>query len=86
MAKSKLLQANKKIEKTIVESYKKVESGVLDGYQRIENKFVDLYLTQDDETIAQAKQRLDEQKEVNRAMHAFHKKQHMKRNSMKKKP
>lgn len=47
MAKSKLVQANKKIEEAVV-----------GGYQKIEDGFVDRYLTRDGETVEEAKQRL----------------------------
>lgn len=47
MAKSKLVQANKKIEEAVVS-----------GYQKIEDGFVDRYLTRGGETVEEAKQRL----------------------------
>lgn len=69
MAKSKLIQANKKIAEAVVDGYKKIENGVVggykkiekgvvDGYTKIEDKFVDTYLTRDGESIEQAKARL----------------------------
>lgn len=69
MAKSKLVQANekiaksvtggyKKIEKGVVDGYKKIEKGVVDGYTKIEDKFIDAYLTKDGETVEEAKARL----------------------------
>lgn len=75
MAKSKLVEANKKIEAGVVEGYKKIENGVVGGYKKIEegvvggfqkmtDKFVDNYLTKDGETVEEAKARLaKEQKE-----------------------
>lgn len=63
MAKSKLIQANKKIEKAVVNGYKKIESGVVDGYTKIEDKFVDNYLTHDGESIEDAKERLKKEKQ-----------------------
>ncbi len=74
MAKSKIINANKKIaeavtdgykkiEKGVVDSYKKIEQGVVGGYTKMENKFVDAYLTKDGETVEEAKKRLkNEQK------------------------
>lgn len=47
MAKSKLVKASEKIEKTVVGTYKKIE-----------NKFVDSYLTREGETVEDAKKRL----------------------------
>lgn len=58
MAKSKLVQANKKIEEAVVSGYRKIEQAVVGGYQKIEDGFVDRYLTHDGETVAEAKQRL----------------------------
>lgn len=69
MAKSKIVQANKKIaeavtdgykkiEQGVVEGYKKIEQGVTDGYTKIEDKFVDAYLTKEGETVEEAKARL----------------------------
>ena len=73
MAKSKIVEANKKIaravtggynkiEKGVVDGYKKIEHGVVDGYTKIEDKFVDTYLTRDGETVEEAKTRLKNNK------------------------
>lgn len=69
MARSKLAEANKKIENAVVGGYKKIENGVVSGYKKIEDgvvggfekitdKFVDSFLTQDGETVEEAKERL----------------------------
>ena len=69
MAKSKIVEANKKIaeavtdgykkiEQGVVSGYKKIERGVVSGYTKIEDKFVDAYLTKDGETVEEAKARL----------------------------
>ena len=69
MAKSKIVEANKKIaeavtdgykkiEQGVVSGYKKIEQGVVSGYTKIEDKFVDAYLTKDGETVEEAKARL----------------------------
>lgn len=69
VAKSKLVQANQKIAKTMTEGYKTVENAVVDGYKKveatvvgayakIEDKFVDQYLTREGETVEEAKARL----------------------------
>ena len=47
---SKLVDANKKIEKAVVGSYKKVE-----------DKFVDSFLREENETIEEAKKRIKKQ-------------------------
>ena len=60
MAKSKLVNANKKIAETVTDSYKKIENSVVDGYKKIEDKFIDTYLTKDGETVEEAKKRLKE--------------------------
>lgn len=69
MAKSKIVNTNKKIANTVtsgykkiesgvVAGYKKIESGVVSGYTKIEDKFVDTCLTKDGETVDEAKARL----------------------------
>lgn len=58
MAKSKLIQANKKIEEKVVVAYKSIENGVTGTYKKIEDKFVDSFLTKDGETVEEAKERL----------------------------
>ena len=63
MAKSKLIQANKKIEEAVVGGYKKIEATVVSGYQKIEDGFVDRYLTHEGETVEEAKKRLKAEKE-----------------------
>lgn len=61
MAKSKLVQANRKIADAVVSGYKRVEDTVVRAYTKIEDKFVDQYLTRDGETVEEAKARLKEQ-------------------------
>ncbi len=75
MAKSKLVEANKKIEEGVVNGYKKIEEGVVGGYKKIEegavsgfnkivDKFVDNFLTKEGESVEEARTRLSgEQKE-----------------------
>ena len=63
MAKSKLIEANKKIENAVVGGYKKIENGVVSGYRKIEDKFVDSFLAKDGETVEEAKKRLREEQE-----------------------
>jgi len=59
----KLKNANKKIEKTVVDSYKKVEDTVVSGYKKVEDKFVDKFLRKDGETIEEAKARIKKEQE-----------------------
>lgn len=69
MAKSKLVEVNKKIEEAVVGGYKKIEDGVVGGYKKIEDgvvggfgkvsdKFVDSFLTHEGESVEEAKERL----------------------------
>ena len=69
MAKSKLIQANKKIAHNLTNGFQKMSDGVTTGFQKmsesvvksytsIEDAFVDRYLTKDDESIEDAKARL----------------------------
>ncbi len=80
MAKSKLMKANEKIAKAVVGGYEKIENGVVDGYQKIEkgvvggfskmtDQFVDHFLTQDGETVADAKNRLAQEREAREKRH-----------------
>ena len=62
MAKSMLVEANKKIEKAVVGGYQKIEDTVVGGYKKIEDKFVDQFLTKDGETVEEAKKRLQQEK------------------------
>ncbi|MEE0775495.1 MAG: hypothetical protein U0M15_00335 [Bacillota bacterium] len=55
---SKLKQANKKIENTVVNGYKKIEDTVVSRYKKIEDKFVDTFLAEDGETTEEAKARI----------------------------
>lgn len=72
MVNSKLVKANQKIAKTVVDGYKtvedavvsgykKVESTVVGAYEKVENKFVDQFLTKDGESVEEAKMRLKEE-------------------------
>ena len=75
MAKSKLIAANKKIERTVVGGYDRIEKGVVSGFGKVEksvvggfnkiaDKFVDNFLTKDGESVEEARMRLlAEQKE-----------------------
>ncbi len=58
MAKSKVVKVNEKIAEAVVSGYKKVETTVVGGYQKIEDTFVDQFLTQEGESVADAKERL----------------------------
>nr|WP_314464290.1 hypothetical protein [uncultured Clostridium sp.] len=64
MAKSKLVAANKKIEKGVVGGYKKIEKGVVSGFNKISDIFVDNYLTQEGESVEEAKKRLAHEQSV----------------------
>jgi len=74
MAKSKIVEANKKIAEAVTDGYKKIESGVVGGYKKIEDgvvegyakledKFIDQFLTRDGETVEEARKRLKEKSE-----------------------
>jgi hypothetical protein len=61
MAKSKLLQVNKKIADSVVGGYKQIENGVVGAYKQVEDKFVDQYLTHEGESVEEAKRRLKQE-------------------------
>ena len=63
MAKSKLVTTNEKIAETVVGAYQKVEDAVVSGYTKLEDAFVDRYLAKDGETVEEAKQRLNREKQ-----------------------
>ena len=58
MAKSKLIEVNKKIEEGVVGGYKKIEEGAVGGFNKIADKFVDNFLTKEGESVAEARERL----------------------------
>ena len=62
MVKSKLVEANKKIENVVVGEYQKIEDAVVKEYQKVEDKFVDHFLRKDGETIEETKNRLNKEK------------------------
>jgi hypothetical protein len=64
MAKSKLVEVNKKIEEKVVSRYKKIENGVVGSFQKMTDKFVDSYLTKDGESVEEAKVRLQTEQTV----------------------
>lgn len=61
MAKSKLIKANKVVEKAVVSTYKKIEDTVVGQFNKVSDTFVDHYLTHDGESVKQAKKRLADQ-------------------------
>ncbi len=58
MALSRLAHAEKKIEKAVVGGYKRIEETVVSCYTKIEDKFVGSFLTDNGESVAEAKKRL----------------------------
>lgn len=58
MAKSRLAEGMKKIEDGVVKGYKGIENGVVEGFTKITDKFVDAFLTQEGESVADAKKRI----------------------------
>lgn len=69
MAQSKLVKANKKIAEAVVDGYQKIEDGVVGGFTKISDKFVDSFLTQESETVAEAKERLAAEKQAREEAH-----------------
>jgi len=64
MAKSKLVEANEKIERAVVGGYKKIEEGVVGSFTKVTDKFVDSFLTKEGEAIEDAKKRLAAEQKV----------------------
>lgn len=55
MAQSKLIRVNQKIAEHITSSFQKMSDTVVKGYTKIEDHFVEQYLTQENETVKDAK-------------------------------
>ena len=60
---SKIVEANKKIEKAVVGAYNKVEDTVVGAYKKVEDKFVDTFLKDIGETTEEAKERVLKQQQ-----------------------
>jgi len=45
---NKFMEANKKIERAVVDGYKAIEDSVVDSYKKIETKFVNAFLVPDE--------------------------------------
>ncbi len=58
MIKNKVVGGYKKIEDTVVGGYKKMEENVVGVFHRVEDNFKDSYLTNDKETVKEAKEKL----------------------------
>ena len=67
---SNIKEFNKKVEETVVGGYKKIEDGVVSGYQKIEDgvvsgykkiedKFISTFLTEEGESVEDARARLN---------------------------
>lgn len=63
MSKSKLVNANQKIEEKVVKTYKKIEDGAVGSFTKISDKFIDKYLAKNGETTDEAKKRIQEEQE-----------------------
>lgn len=81
MAKSKLINVNKKIEEHVVKGYKAIENGVVGGHKKIEegavkgfekisDQFVDRFLTKEGESVKDAKKEYRKKKNCNECWQA----------------
>ena len=59
----------KAIENGVVSGYKAIENGVV-GFNKITDKFVGAFLTKEDETVEQAKNRLAAEQKAREEQHA----------------
>lgn len=66
MAKSKLVNMNKKIAAQVITGFQQISDAVTGNYKRIEDWFVDRYLTMDGESVSDAKIRLQKEKNFRR--------------------
>jgi len=82
MAKSKLVEANEKIERAVVGGYKKIEEGVVGSFTKVTDKFVDSFLTKEGEAIEDAKKRLAAEQQVREESYLTDWKTQMKRRGM----
>ena len=58
MARSKLIQAERKIAKAVTEGFRQIQTAVVGVCERVEDAFVERFLTREGESAAQAKARL----------------------------
>lgn len=58
MAKSKLIKLNKKIEQEVTKKYKKIEKDAAEEFNKVANKFVDNFLTKEEESVEETKERI----------------------------
>lgn len=56
--KSKIANANEKIEEEVTSGFSKIQDGVVGGFSKIEEAFINRYLKRDGESVAEAKERL----------------------------
>ena len=70
MTKSKLIEANEKIAQKVTETFEQIENTVVSNYTKIEDRFVNRYLIHENETLEEAKARLN-QKQLKRYSHEF---------------
>lgn len=68
MAKSKLVEVNKKIEAAVVGGYKEIENGAVNGFGKIADVFTDQFLTREGESVEDARIRLAEEEKARRSI------------------
>lgn len=61
MAKSKIVNANKKVADTVTTGFKNICDVVVNSYTVVEDKFVEKFLTKEGESIEDTKKRLKTQ-------------------------
>lgn len=62
MAKSKIVKMNGRIADYLEDQFTNIEDHVIGTYTKIEDTFVDRYLTQEGESVEEAKERLKDEK------------------------
>ncbi len=77
MAKSKLVNANKKIADSVTGGFTKMSDTVTKGFGKVEDSFVDRYLTKDGESVDEAKKRLAKEKDERYAAQEERKQAHL---------
>lgn len=66
MAKSKFIKANAQIAQGLASGFQTIQDTVTGAYTNIEDCFVEQYLTREDETVADAKIRLKQDRNRSR--------------------
>lgn len=75
--RKKFAEAVKPVSDKVTGGYQKVEDTVVGGYKKIEDAFVDKYLTKENETVENAKARINQEAAIRRSEKISRKAEHL---------